>query len=600
LTIKVSEYFARYLTQRGVGDVFLVSGGGIMHLLDAIGSQPGLRYLSTYHEQAAVVAAEGYARTSGKIGVALATVGPGAANAVSGLPGAWVDSIPLLVITGQVRRDLIADYAVARQYGPQEANTLDMARPVTKYAARVDDPNAIRKHLELAFHHALHGRPGPVWLEIPLDVQGATVDENELPGAGIRDEPLDRVRLRSEAQHVAELLRTARRPLVVGGNGVRSGGAVPLLQELLERFDLPIVMPITAKDLVSDDDVHCIGIFGTAGQRRANFAVQNADLLLTLGAGLNVQKCGFNVAGFASNAVKVVVDIDPVQLEHQALKPDVAILADVYPFLAELLAALAVSPPAPQPRWRDACAAWKSRYPVITDDYRRNPANVNSYLFMDALSDAVEAEDTIVPGAGLDTVSTYQALRVARGQRVLISGWGSMGWDLPLSIGACIASGRRTITVTGDGSIQWNIQELMTIAYNRLPVKIFIFNNAGFASIRATQTAFFEGRFVGADRGSGVAAPDFAQLARAYGLPFVRIARADDLTDGVRRFLADDAAGICEVMLAPEQGISPKASAFRRADGTFESRPLEDMAPFLPREEVRANMHQFDEQPASA
>jgi acetolactate synthase-1/2/3 large subunit len=597
--MKVSQYVTHYLTERGVHDVFLVSGGGIMHLLDAIGSQPGMRYIATYHEQAAVVAAEGYARTSGKIGVAFATVGPGAANAVAGLPGAWVDSIPLLVIAGQLRQDIIADYSQLRQYGPQEANTLDMARPVTKYAARVTDPAAIRRHLDLAFHHALHGRPGPVWLELPLDVQGAIIDENALDGAEIAAEPVDRARLRADANHVAELLRRAERPLIIGGNGVRLGRAVGLLGQLIGRFKLPVVLPITAKDLVADDHPQCVGIFGTAGQRRANFAVQNADLVLALGAGLNIQKCGFNVAGFASKATKVLVDIDAAQLYRQALKPDVAIQAHVFPFLAELLVALQAAPPVPAARWLDACATWKRRYPIITDDYRADPAHVNSYLFMDALSDAMRADDTIVPGAGLDTVSAYQALRVRAGQRVLISGWGSMGWDLPLSVGACIASGRRAIAITGDGSVQWNIQELMTIAHNRLGVKLFIFNNAGFSSIRATQKSFFEGRFVGSERNSGVTSPDFALLARAYGLPYARIETSAALADGLRTFLADDAAGICEVLLAPEQSISPKASAFARPDGTFESRPLEDMAPFLPRDEAYANMHLFDEEPAA-
>jgi acetolactate synthase-1/2/3 large subunit len=597
--IKLSDYLTQYLVEHGVGDVFLVSGGMIMHLLDAIGAQNGLRYTATYHEQAAVVAAEGYARTSGKLGVAFATIGPGAANALSALPGAWVDSIPLLVIVGQNRQDIIADHTIQRQYGPQEANTLDMARPVTKYAARVSDPTEIRKHLDRAFAHALSGRPGPVWLEIPLDVQGATIDETALECAGIVEDSFDRTLLRTQAQRVASLLTDAQRPLIVGGNGVRLGGATKLLGELLDRFNFPIVLPITAKDLVAEAHPRYMGIFGTAGQRRANFAIQNADLLLTLGAGLNIQKCGFNAAEFARKATKVIVDIDAVQLHRQALKPDIAIQADVRPFLEELIAALDAAQPAARGRWLDVCARWKRRYPVITDDYRTDPSHVNSYLFMDALSNATRADDTIVPGAGLDTASAYQALRVQAGQRVLISGWGSMGWDLPLSIGACIATGRRTITVTGDGSIQFNIQELMTIAYNCLPLKIFIFNNAGFSSIRMTQNNFFAGRFVASGRTSGVSAPNFSALAGAYGLPFCRIENAADLGAGMSAFLADDTFGICEVMIAPDQGVSPKASAFRREDGTFESRPLEDMAPFLARDEVFENMHLFDDEPAS-
>ena len=599
--MKLSDYVARTLAaDYGVRDVFLVAGGGIMHLLDAVGAHPGLQYHATFHEQAAVVAAEGYARRSGRLGVAMGTVGPGAANAVSGLPGAWVDSIPVLVITGQVRRDIIADYRVQRVYGPQEANTLDMARPVTKYAVSVRDPQTVREHLDRAIHAALSGRPGPVWLEFPLDVQGAEIDETTLTGwTPALDAAAERARIRDEARRVAGMLRAAERPLFIPGNGVRLGHAEAQLERLLERQRVPVVVPLTAKDVVAEDHPRYVGVFGTAGQRRANFAIQNADLLVALGAGLNIQKCGFNVAGFAPKAKKVVVDIDPAQLEHQSLKPDVPIVADVRPFLEELIAALDEEPATPSQRWLDAILRWKTRYPVITDDYRGDDEHVNSYLFMDALADAMNPGDTLVPGAGLDTVSAYQAFRVKHGQRVLISGWGSMGWELPLSIGACFgAESRRVVTVTGDGSIQWNLQELQTIRLAKLPIKIFVFNNGGFSSIRSTQNAFFEGRFVGAHPGSGVDNPDFAKLAEAYGLGYRSIRNGSELRDGIAAHLADDEPAICEVFLAPEQTVSPKASAFRRADGTFESRPFEDMSPFLPREEIHENMHLFDEEPA--
>ena len=598
--MKLSDYVAATLAEEyGVTDIFLVSGGGIMHLLDSVGSHPKITYHATFHEQAAVVAAEGYARRTGRLGVALATVGPGAGNAVAGLPGAWIDSIPVLVLVGQVRQDIIADYTVQRTYGPQEANTLGMARPVTKYAERIRDPLSVREHLDRAIHAALSGRPGPAWLEFPLDVQGAQVDEKIVVGWSPPVDDGAAARIRDDARRVVALLHEAERPLLVPGNGIRLSGSEALLEEVMQRTRIPAVMPITAKDLVAEDHPGYVGIFGTAGQRRANFAVQNSDLLLALGAGLNIQKCGFNIAGFAPKAKKIVVDIDKFQLTHQALKPDVPIEADVKPFLQELLIALDETPARPSERWLAACARWKERYPLITDDYRTEPNYVNSYLFMDALAEAMRPGETLVPGAGLDTVSAYQAFRVKHGQRVLISGWGSMGWELPLSIGACIGSGRkRVITVTGDGSVQWNIQELQTIRIERLPLKIFVFNNAGFSSIRATQNNFFESRFYGSHPGSGVDNPDFAKLASAYDLGYASIRTSADLAAGITAFLADDEPGICEVMLAPEQSVSPKASAFRREDGTFESRPFEDMAPFLPREEVAENMSLFDESPA--
>lgn len=600
--MKLSDYVMHTLAaDYGVRDIFLVSGGGIMHLLDSVGSHPDIRYHATFHEQAAVVAAEGYARRSGKLGVALATVGPGAGNAVSGLPGSWIDSVPVLVMTGQVRRDIIANYAVQRTYGPQEANTLDMARPVTKYAASVRDPQTVREHLDRAIHAALSGRPGPVWLEFPVDVTGADVDERTLIGWTPEVESNERERIRAKAREVAALLQSAERPILVPGNGIRLSHSETLLEQLMSQSGIPAILPITAKDLLAEDHPGFVGIFGTAGQRRANFALQNADMLLALGAGLNIQKCGFNIAGFAPKAKKIVVDIDAAQLEHQAIKPDVPVLADVHPFLEELLLAIQETPAKPSQRWLDACIRWRERYALITDDYRENTEYVNSYLFMDALSDAMRPDDTLVPGAGLDTVSAYQAFRIKPGQRALISGWGSMGWELPLSVGASWGSGkRRVITVTGDGSIQWNIQELQTIRLAKMPIKIFVFNNAGFSSIRATQNSFFEGRFVGAHPGSQVDNPDFSKLTEAYHLGYAQIRNNEDLATAIEAFLSDNEPGICEVFLAPEQSVSPKASAFRRADGTFESRPLEDMSPFLPREEIHENMHQFDEEPAKA
>lgn len=595
--MKLSDYVARTLARDyGVADMFLVSGGGIMHLLDSVGSEPGLRHHCVYHEQAAVVAAEGYARTSGRIGVALATVGPGASNAASGLLGAWVDSVPVLVLAGQVRTDLIADYTRMRQSGPQEANTLDMARPVTKYAASVRSAHDVRIEIDKAMYYAMSGRPGPVWLEFPVDITAIEIDETELAGwtppHAVYDESSH---VREQVRVVADAIRAAKRPLLVPGNGVRSAGAHDTLLDLLVETSIPAVVPFTAKDLMPEDNPGNIGVFGSAAQRRANFAVQNADLLVGIGAGFNVQKTGFNTAGFAPNAKKIVVDIDPSQLVDQKLKPDVPVHADVRTFLPALLEEFRARPARPAKRWLDACAEWKRRYPTITPDYREDVEHVNSYVFMDVLSDAMVEGEILVTGNGLDVVSAYQAFRVKAGQRVLLSGWGSMGWDLPLAVGAAVASGGRVVLVTGDGSIQWNVQELLTIQHYALPVKIFVFNNDGYSSIRATQNAFFGGRFVGADRGSGVLTPDFSKVAAAYGMSYSRIENNAALADGVAAFLAADGSGLCELMLATEQSVSPKASAFRREDGTFESRPLEDMAPFLPRDEVYANMHLFDD-----
>ncbi|WP_180540122.1 thiamine pyrophosphate-binding protein [Nevskia soli] len=588
---RLADYVMQLLAERGVRDIFLVSGGGIMHLLDAVGSHPAVRYCCNYHEQACVIAAEAYARQTGKIGVALVTVGPGAANAVSGVLGAWVDSIPVLVISGQVRQDLIADYAKQRQFGPQEANTLAMAAPVTKYAVRVTEPARIRYELEKALYLACSGRPGPAWVEIPLDVQGALVDVASLEGFRA---PSSSGFDAGGFAGIVSALRASKRPLVVPGNGIHAAGAEHLLREFLDLSRFPVAVPFTAKDLVEEEYPRYAGVFGTAGQRRANFAVQNCDCLLALGAGLNTQKVGFNAKGFAPRAVKIIVDIDQQQIDGQVLRPDLSLRCDVRKFLALLVER--ASELCPSDAWLEAIRRWRERYPPVRTELTEVCGAVNSYVFMDRLSDLLLPTDTVVTGAGLDAVSCYQAFRVKRGQRVLISGWGSMGWDLPMAVGACFGSGkRRVVCVTGDGSMQWNLQEMLTIARNALPVKLFVFNNSGYSSIRATQNAFFNGRFVGSDFGSGLANPDFEALARAYGFAYHAIGDHEELKGGLSEVLSTDGSGLCEVRIAPEQAIEPKATAFRRADGSFESRPLEDMAPFLSREEIYENMHLFDE-----
>jgi acetolactate synthase-1/2/3 large subunit len=596
--VKLSDYAIQFLVDRGIGDVFLASGGGIMHLLDSVGRNPGLNYYCNYHEQACAVSAEAYARVREGVGACLATVGPGAANALAGIVGAWVDSVPVIVFSGQVRRDLMADFTTLRQLGPQEGDAISMARPVTKYAVTVRDPLTVRYHLERAWHEATSGRPGPVWLEFPLDVQGANIDESALEGflpeASTSTDP---DWLQARVTEVLDAIRAAKRPVLIAGNGIRLSRSQQLLRKFLECMAIPVLLPITAKDVLEEDHPMQMGIFGTAGQRRANFTVQNSDLVLSLASGFNCQKVGFNFAGFAPKARKIVVEIDAGQLYHQVIKPDLPIQCDVHAFLAEALRQLGSERYRPSEKWLAACQRWKERYPVLGPECLAETDHVNSYQFLDKLADLTTPSDVLVTGNGLDAASFFQVYRVKRGQRAFDSGWGSMGWDLPMAVGACVGAGRaRTICVAGDGSIQWNIQELLTLKRYRLPVKIFVFNNHGYQSIRATQTNFFEGRLVGADYGSGVDNPDFEKLAAAYHLGYGRIDSHAEMERGICSALSTDGPTLYEVKISPAQGISPKASAFRRPDGTFESRPLEDMAPFLPREEVWENMHLFDDE----
>jgi acetolactate synthase I/II/III large subunit len=595
----LSDYVIRFLGQKGIRDTFLVSGGGIMHLLDSLARSKDVRYYCNYHEQACAISAEGYARVTNGVGVCIVTNGPGAVNAISALPASWVDSIPIMVICGQVKRELIADYSRIRQVGPQEGNVVGMASPVTKYAKSVRDPTNIRYELEFAFAQATNGRPGPVLLELPLDVQGAAIDPDMLPEYTPTPAPSHPC-LKTDVSRVLAEIRASRRPILVFGNGVHRAKAQKLLRSTLEKLQIPVVLPITGKDILEEGHPMQMGILGTAGQRRANFAVQNSDLIVAIGVGLNCQKVGFNIAGFAPKAKKVIVDIDEAQLKYQLVRPDVPIEADAADFLKEVLAQLGSNSYVAPARWLEACERWKLRYPPVTPDYSEGLEFVNTYHFYDLLSDILEPDALMVTGNALDTTSYFQAFRVKKGQRTINSGWGAMGWCLPMAVGACIGSGKRqTICCTGDGSFQFNSQELLTMGHYHLPILIFVFNNQGYSNIRATQNSFFEGRFVGADPASGVGNPLFDRLAAAYGLRYSRIQNHKDLEAGIRAALAGEGPGICEVNVSPEQGIWPKASAFRRPDGTFESRPLEDMFPFLSREEIWENMHQFDDEESS-
>jgi acetolactate synthase-1/2/3 large subunit len=598
--LKLSDYVTGFLVEHGVRDVFVLSGGGIMHLLDSVGSQAGLSYFCCRHEQACVVAAEGYARASGRLGVALVTTGPGAINALSGVVGAWYDSIPLIVISGQVRRDLIADFGRLRQKGPQEGDIRAMAAPVTKYMATIARPESIRYELEQAFYRAQSGRPGPVWIEIPVDVQALQVDERDLVGfEPPSDDPLlQGADLQAAAAAVADELRKAKRPLIVAGAGIRLAHAEGRLAELMDVLQVPVVAPDAGKDLVPEDHPLNIGVFGPAAQRRANFAVQNCDLLVTLAAGLSAKKVGFGYRDFAARARKIIVDIDRDQLDNQVISADTRVHGDVGLFLDALIADARLNPIPPKPNWIDACSSWKKRYPPLAGEHLIETSFINSYVFMDVLSNAMGADDVLVTGNGLESVSFVQAFKVKPGQRAFTNfNWGAMGWDLPLAIGACLGSGgRRTVCVAGDGTVQMNLQELMTIRHYHLPVAVFVFNNAGYSTIRATQRGLLDGRIVASDPATGVDDPDFEMLCKAFRLPYHRLAHSDGLESGIRTVLAESGPALCEVMIGPDQEITPKASAFRRPDGSLESRPLEDMYPFLPREEVHENMHLFDDE----
>jgi len=595
--VRLSDYVINCLVEKGIKDIFLVSGGGIMYLLDSIGNNKKIKYYTNYHEQAAATSAESYARMKNHISACLVTTGPGSTNAITGVAAAWVDSIPMIIISGQVKREIIADYSKSRQLGPQEINIIDIVKPITKYAVTIMKPEDIRYQLEKAIYLATSGRQGPVWINIPLDVQSSTINDNDLIGFDyIKDTKLPDA-LKKDVEKALKMLKNSRRPLIIGGNGVRLSGAQKLLASYMAEYKIPIVTDENGLDLINEDNPLYMGRYGPKGQRRANFTLQNSDLVLAIGASLNITSTGFDYKHFAPNAKIIMVNIDKSELDKFTLKIDLPINLDAKEFLNELLRQSKGVKFNFSDKWKSACKKWKEKYNIINPlHYLKGKKYVNSYVFASELSELLDSRDTVVTGMGLDVVSIIQSFKVKKRQRVYVNkNFGQMGWCLPAAIGACIANGcRRTILVTGDGSLQFNIQELATIAHYKLPVKIFVFNNLGYKSIRDTQNNLFKGRLVGADISTGVSNPDFSKLAQAYNLSYEYIKNNNEIRSRVKKVINKEGPVLCEVNIAYNQPRVPRSSTFQRPDGTLESRPLEDLFPFLPREEIWENMHLFD------
>jgi acetolactate synthase I/II/III large subunit len=597
MPIRVADYIFRFLVDRGVRDVFLVTGGGAMFLDDALRCEERLRKICCHHEQAAAMAAEGHARVSGLPGVACVTTGPGGINALNGVFGAWTDSIPMIVVSGQVKRETcMASYPEVslRQLGDQECDIIRTVRGITKYAAMIDDPARARYHVERAWHEARSGSPGPVWLDVPVDVQSASIEPSGLEGftppsghVGVDDEELDAL-----AAQVVESLASSRRPVLLAGNGVRLAGAVEMFEDVVQRLGVPVTTAWT-HDLIAGDDPHFCGRQGTIGTRAGNFAVQNADLLLTLAARLTVRQVGYNWQAFAPHALKIVVDADENELRRPLVDVDVPVWADVGRFLVALARAVAAEDYRPQQHaeWLAWCRGRVERYPAVRPEQRRTAPPIDPYHFVERLFERLADDDVIVCGNGSATIVPFQAARLRRGQRLFSnSGSASMGYDLPAAMGAAVArKGRRVVCLAGDGSLQMNIQELQTVVHNRLPVKLFVLDNAGYLSIRSTQSNFF-GHTFGAGPEDGVSFPDYCAVAAAYGLPAQRLEDPSRMDEVIDRVLMDDGPFVCHVVLDPSCGFEPRVRSRELPDGTIVSPGLEDMYPFLSREELADNM----------
>ncbi len=595
--IRLADYVAQTLVKHGCSQVFMVTGGMAMHLNDAMGRCEGLSYVCCHHEQACAIAAEGYARVAGRPAVVHVTGGPGGINALNGVFGAFTDSIPMLIISGQAKRETCLssyDLPGLRQLGDQEVEIVPMVKGITKYAVLVRDPATIRHHLEKAIYLATHGRPGPCWLDIPVDVQSTMIDETalapyepEVDAAQLNREPLA-----AACREVLDRLQAAERPVILAGSGVHLAGAYELFERVVTRLGIPVALAWTAPDVLPTGHPLYAGRPGTVGDRAGNFTVQNADALLVLGSRLNIRQVSYNWKNFARAAYKMQVDIDPAELDKPTVKPDLGICADLKLFLEELERQAEVRAYDAQKAagWLAWCRERVDKYPTVLPRHREG-ARINPYHFIDRVVRRLDARDTVVCGDGTAAVVTFQVGFIPRGMRMFSnSGDASMGYDIPAALGAAVATGgRRVVCFAGDGSAHFNLQELETIRFHRLPIKIIVLNNGGYLSIRMTQAGFFKGNFVGEGRRSGVSFPDYVRVATAYGLPAVRI-EAADFEAQLEKFLALDGPALCEVMLDPAQEFEPKLTSRALADGRMVTSSLEDMAPFLSREELAANM----------
>ena len=652
MRMKVSNYISQKLVEFGITQVFTVTGGGAMHLNDALGHQEGLTCLYNHHEQACAIAAECYARVQGRIAAVCVTTGPGGTNAITGVVGGWLDSIPMLVLSGQVRYDTTARWSGVgiRAMGDQEFDITKAIDCMTKYSEMVIDPMRIRYCLEKAIYLAYSGRPGPAWLDIPLNVQGAYIETEELigfsqedyeaggdgwaapsgskteadnAGQGEKRQVLPPAVTRETARVIIEKIKKSQRPVINAGNGIRIGHAFEVFSRVVEKLGVPVVTGWDSEDCMPDDHPLYTGRGGGMGDRAGNFAIQNSELVLSLGSRLSIRQVGYNYSTWARAAYTIVNDIDPEELKKPSVHIDMAVHADVKDLLEQLERVLdeeygngqpvfAGGAGLPGMTWTDTCRMWKEKYPVVLPKHydHGEEEDANVYAFMKEMSSRLKEEQVIVVGNGSACVVGGHACIIKQGQRFISnSAIASMGYDLPAAIGACMAvqEGRMQgaesqdtelqdtssdiILITGDGSIQMNLQELQTIIHHRMPIKIFLINNGGYHSIRQTQKNFFGEPLVGIGVDShDLSFPDMEKLAAAYGYPYCRACHNGELVPAIETALRTDGPVICEIFVSRDQNFEPKSAAKRLPDGTMVSPPLEDLSPFLPEEEMDENM----------
>ncbi|MBE5845307.1 MAG: thiamine pyrophosphate-binding protein [Butyrivibrio sp.] len=603
MKIRLADYVANFLVEHGVTDVFSVVGGGAMHLNDALGHNDGLKVTYNHHEQACAIAAEAYARLDNKIAAVCVTTGPGGTNALTGVLGGWLDSIPMFIISGQVRYDTTARYAMQytgkrlRAVGDQEYDIVRSVEPMTKYATMIEDMSQIRYALEKAWHLATTGRPGPVWIDIPVNYQGSFIETDDLKGYDPAEDDANLPPKVSEetVKQVIEKIKSAKRPVFHTGYGIRLSGAYDIFREVADKLNIPIVTYWNAVDLVENDYPLYVGRAGNMGDRPGNWAIQNADLVVALGTRISIRQVGYNWKTWARAAEVIMIDVDEAEMKKPTLHVDMPIWADAKDFLSTMNSVLGNEKVFTGEDWIKRCRSWRDKYPVVQDKHwEENGSTANVYAFVKYLSSRLPENSLTAVSNGACCVVGNQAYEIQKGSRMHNnSAVASMGYGLPASIGTCISGGRRqTICLEGDGSIMMNLQELQTIITNKLPVKLFLINNSGYHSIRITQTNLFsEHCKVGIGEESGdLSFPEFKKIAEAFGYPYFCAHSNAEMKETVDKVLAMEGPVFCEIFTDTKQVWEPKSSTKKLEDGTLVSPPLEDLAPFLPREELEEIM----------
>ncbi len=598
--IKLSDYVVKKLESYGIKDAFILSGGSAMHLDNSFGNSGHIKYTCLHHEQSCSMAAEAYTKFTGNPSVVVVTSGPGATNALTGLAGAFQDSVPCIFISGQAKRKQTvwgSKIEGLRQFGVQEINIIPIVESITKYSVMIEDPQEIRYHIEKALYLARSGRPGPVWLDIPLDVQSAQINEEDLNGFDESElvEIPETIPSDQDLVQAVNFMKLAHRPVIIAGHGIRLAGACDELRRFAEKYNIPVVTPIMGIDILETDSDNYIGRIGTKGTRAGNFAMQNADLILSIGSRLCVSVIGHEYKLFAREAKVVVVDIDKYEHRKKTISIDLIVNADAKEFLSRFVDSLEKEDFCSNDDWLKKCLDWKQRYPVCLPEYADEKQGINYYYLVEKINQQLKNSRPTVPvisDAGSSFYVVSQAIKINKGQRYITSGaLATMGFNLPAAIGVSIGnSGDEAVVITGEGSFQQNIQELQSIVHYKLPVKIFVVNNGGYLSIRQTQKRFFNGNLVGEGKESGVSFPDLNKIAGAYGIKYSLIGKNEDLDEVISSALSYEGPVICEVLSLPDQLIIPTNSSALKQDGMMISKPLEDMFPFLDREEFLSNM----------